>query len=501
VAPAPTRVAAGDLDHDGRLDLVTSSYSTGKISVLLNRITPGTNSGSWVRQDLTVGGQPTGVFIADVTGDGFHDLVVGDNESVTVKLLRGSADGRLGSPEDLPSANDANSHEWFLFEDFDKDGLKDLLIGEHRYGDTVTLYRGRTDGTISPPESFPATPNQVADMASVDMNGDGFLDVVVTGVYPQGQLSVLHWNAGQNGFASPAIINVPGRPYALAVADFNKDGQPDAVTAPIDGPTSLLHYPGNATGGFDSTPAVLMNLDSDIYEIDTADLNGDTWPDLIVGLMTGNQIQILLGTPQGFVTGVQRDTDGDGQFDATDEDDDNDGVADIVETANGTDPLKADTDDDGLSDSEEVTLGTDPLEPDSDRDGLADGTEVHVFNTLPDNPDSDGDGLTDGMEVNQHGTNPLLADTDDDGFNDKCEIELGCDPRNATDSPEGGPQMLTAVEFRFNGALGRTYRIESSTDLETWTPVESGVAGTGGTIARLYSIQGIPKRYFRARRD
>jgi Tol biopolymer transport system component len=477
VAPTPNFIAAGDLDHDGRLDLVTSSYSTGKISILLNRITPGTNSGSWARQDLTLGGQPSGVFVADVTGDGFQDLVVGDNESVNVKLLRGSANGTLGAAEILQSTNDANSHEWFLFEDFDKDGIKDLLIGEHRYGDTVTLYRGRTDGTISPAESFPAT-NQVADMASVDLNGDGYLDVVVTGVYPQGQLCVLHWNPSQNGFVAPVNFNVSGRPYALAVADFNKDGHPDAVSAPFDGPTTLQHFAGNTTGGFDSTPTVLMNLNSDIYEIDTADLNGDTWPDLIVALATSNKIQILLGTPQGFVTGAQRDTDGDGQFDATDDDDDNDGVADTAEAAAGTNPLLADTDEDGLSDPDETTLGTNPVEP-----------------------DSDGDGLADGVEVNRHGTSPLLADTDGDGFNDKFEIEKGKDPRSAADSPEGDPQLVTAVEFRFNGALGRTYRIESSTDLKAWTPVEVGVVGTGGTISRLYSIQGLPKRYFRATRE
>jgi hypothetical protein len=61
--------------------------------------------------------------------------------------------------------------------------------------------------------------------------------------------------------------------------------------------------------------------------------------------------------------------------------------------------------------------------------------------------------------------------------------------------------IYTAVEIRFGAALGQNYRVESSTDLQTWTMVEEHIADTGGTVARLYSIQEIPKRYFRSVRE
>ncbi|MCX6878451.1 MAG: FG-GAP-like repeat-containing protein [Verrucomicrobia bacterium] len=501
VSATPYGIAAGDLDHDGRPDLVTTNYQSGTITILHNRITPGTNSGSWLREDISLGGLPDGAIVADLTGDGIQDLVVGhDGSDYAARLLRGNADGTLAAPEILPATGDASSHKWFLAEDFDKDGRRDLLIGETRYGESVTLYRGRADGNLAPPESFPATTNNVCDMASVDMNGDGYLDVVVTGVYPQGQLCVLYWNPSSNGFSAPVNFNVPGMPYPLAVADFNKDGHPDAVTAPLYGPTNLLLYPGNQTGGLDSTPTVLGDFNSDIYEIDTADFNGDSWPDLAVTLTSANKIQILLGGPQGFVTGVQQDTDGDGIFDSVDPDDDNDGVPDTVEIANGTDPLLADTDEDGLGDAEEAVAGTDPLDNDSDGDGVPDGAEILLFGSLPLVPDSDGDGLSDGIELFIYHTNPMARDTDGDGFEDKFEIETGFDPTSATSTPFGS-EMLTAVEFRFNGALGKSYMIEASTDLQTWSAVETGIVGTGGTTTRLFSIQGIPKRYFRVQEE
>jgi hypothetical protein len=57
------------------------------------------------------------------------------------------------------------------------------------------------------------------------------------------------------------------------------------------------------------------------------------------------------------------------------------------------------------------------------------------------------------------------------------------------------------VEVRLDTALGQNYRIESSTDLQTWTVAEEHIAGTGGTVTRFYSIREIPKRYFKPVRE
>jgi hypothetical protein len=57
------------------------------------------------------------------------------------------------------------------------------------------------------------------------------------------------------------------------------------------------------------------------------------------------------------------------------------------------------------------------------------------------------------------------------------------------------------VELRFITRLGDSYSIESSTDLQDWTAVETGITGTGGTVTRSYPIQALPKRWFKARRE
>jgi hypothetical protein len=72
----------------------------------------------------------------------------------------------------------------------------------------------------------------------------------------------------------------------------------------------------------------------------------------------------------GFPDG--EDADADGTPDGCDEDDDDDGLLDVVETLTGifasasdtgTDPLDADSDADGYRDGEEVAAGSDPNDP------------------------------------------------------------------------------------------------------------------------------------------
>lgn len=123
---------------------------------------------------------------------------------------------------------------------------------------------------------------------------------------------------------------------------------------------------------------------------------------------------------------IDLDTDKDRTGNRVDPDDDNDGLTDVKEIEQGTDPLKSDTDADGLSDGEENTAGTNPLKIDTDGDGLSDKDEK-TRGTNPLKSDTDGDGLDDGTEI-KAGTNPTKIDTDGDGLSDGEEKKLGTNP-------------------------------------------------------------------------
>jgi hypothetical protein len=115
--------------------------------------------------------------------------------------------------------------------------------------------------------------------------------------------------------------------------------------------------------------------------------------------------------------------------------------------------------------------------------------------------DKDEDGLTLYDEVTIYGTDPNLIDTDGDGFSDGFEVSTGFDPTNSESTPDALSTIRTAVEFRFNAAMGVSYRVEASTDLAEWSTIETGIIGEGAIVTRFYSIENEPRRYFRVRRN
>lgn len=121
----------------------------------------------------------------------------------------------------------------------------------------------------------------------------------------------------------------------------------------------------------------------------------------------------------------------------TEGDTDADGILQWWERRYGGDLVaSADLDADGLTNLQEFTNKTNPLVADTDGDGLSDGQEVNTTMTSPLVADTDKDGLSDGVEVNTHGTDPLLTDSDGDGIDDSKEIALGLDALDEDDATD-----------------------------------------------------------------
>src|SRR5690606_19853377 len=124
-------------------------------------------------------------------------------------------------------------------------------------------------------------------------------------------------------------------------------------------------------------------------------------------------------------------------------DQDNDGLNNLEESSEGTNPHLSDTDGDGGLDGDEVTKGTDPTVAeaslDSDADGCLNSWEMQygfgVYDsTSPDaSLDQDSDGLNDYQEC-LNNSSPFVVDTDGDGVNDLVEIQQFTSPTIDHDS-------------------------------------------------------------------
>ncbi|HTD68048.1 MAG TPA: binary toxin-like calcium binding domain-containing protein, partial [Candidatus Limnocylindria bacterium] len=94
-----------------------------------------------------------------------------------------------------------------------------------------------------------------------------------------------------------------------------------------------------------------------------------------------------------------------------------------------------DGDGDGMPDAWETEYGVTDPNDDPDFDGLTNLQEFTNW-TNPNEFDTDGDTLSDGVEVNTYHSSPLLVDTDGDLFTDRQEILFGGNPINAALFPD-----------------------------------------------------------------
>ena len=259
----PDSVAVRDVNGDGLPDLIVANKSSNTVSVLLNTTFAGASVPSFASQvTFATGTGPAAVVLGDVNGDGRPDLIVANSGSNTVSVLLNTTPAGAGVPSFATQVTfvTGTSPVSMVLGDVNGDGKPDLIVANEGSNTVSVLLNTTTPGAITPSfaaqQTF-ATGSNPDSVALGDINGDGQPDLVVANS-GSNTVSVLlnttTLGASTPSFASQQTFATGSNPAAVAVGDLNGDGKPDlAVANSGDGTVSVLFdttTPGSSVASF-----------------------------------------------------------------------------------------------------------------------------------------------------------------------------------------------------------------------------------------------------------
>lgn len=201
-----------------------------------------------------------------------------------------SGDFKQGQFSVLPLPhNSSGSRRGILWADLNGDGLPDLLVAEPDSGQ-MTLYLQNRDGSLAAPKTF-ATLTGVSELAAADWNGDGHTEIfVLSGSDAERQVGVTRLDEHGN-IAFPTILPIDGTPKTMAVGALRPGAKPTlAVIVEGDTNRSLVTFTADQKitvqklgGGLSWTVGSMRMLD----------LNQDGMADLLV-VVPGDKFKALI---------------------------------------------------------------------------------------------------------------------------------------------------------------------------------------------------------------
>jgi hypothetical protein len=343
-ATSPSAVAVGDIDGDGKPDVVTANSSNGpNISVLRNTSTSNTITFA-SKTDIFISAQPYSIAISDLDGDGKLDIAIANQYSTVISVLRNTSS--LGAisfatiADFSISSSYSSSLPFVSIGDVNGDSKPDLICISSAGNNNVSVLRNTSSiGAISFATSIDfTTGNSPKSIALGDIDGDNKIDIAITNDGAN-TVSVLRNTSTTNNisFANKVDFSVETNPCSIAIGDLSGDGKLDLAIANFSfssgGHNISILKNTSTTGVVSFASKVNIATGTNPSSICIGDINGDGKPDLAV-TNRGNSTVSVLQNKGGidtinFPTKVNKttgsnpnsvmicDIDGDGKLDLT----------------------------------------------------------------------------------------------------------------------------------------------------------------------------------------
>lgn len=291
----PNSVVVADLDSDGNPDAVVPNFTDATVSVLLNDA-----AGGYSEAPVTyaTGAKPIFIAIGDVNADTVPDLIVADdtptqsdpNADGTVSVLTGRGDGTFNAKVDYVTGNNPVS---IAIGDLNGDDNPDI-VAVNNTANSVSVLLNKGDGTFAAHKDYTvaSSSDQATSPRSVaigDFNGDDKADIAVANSFPA-NIAVLLGN-GDGTLGEPKFYDTGLAPNAVVAEDVDDDGNLDLVAANSKG-SSVSMLAGKGDGTFGSHVDVATG--SGPLAVTAADFNGDDEIDLASADSAGDTVTVII---------------------------------------------------------------------------------------------------------------------------------------------------------------------------------------------------------------
>lgn len=223
VPPQPAQLAAGDFNGDGRDDIATLSTLDGGVSILLTGANGELQSPVSTDVAPAFGTNREPMSVGDLNNDGRDDLVIGVSQSNQIRVLLAGVGGVMALGTTVASASPVLAT---TLGDFDGDGNVDIAAA--LLSGSIGIFLGTGTGTFNASTSFPSV-DFPRSIDTGDIDGDGDLDLVV-GSEDTSSVAI-HRNTGAGNFVRGNTVIAGGGVSGVTVGDFDQIGFADfAVT-------------------------------------------------------------------------------------------------------------------------------------------------------------------------------------------------------------------------------------------------------------------------------
>lgn len=296
--------ALGDFNGDGKIDMYMSS----------GQVTLGNGDGTFSGPQTYSSFGLSFLETIDLNGDGKLDVISDGSGAGEIVVVLGNGNGSFKAAATyLTGGTDSRR---LAFGDYNGDGKLDVATAGV-LDQTYSVLLGNGDGSFKRGTSFAGVSGAGLGISAIttgDLNGDGILDLASSG---DDNLIQIALGNGNGTFRAPVSYQSGGASNSaddIRLADFNRDGILDAVTASWRSPNGTINvFLGNANGTFKSATTYASVTYAETLVV--TDINGDGLPDISVAnayAATG-QVQVWLSNGDGtFKTSGSFDTLGAG---------------------------------------------------------------------------------------------------------------------------------------------------------------------------------------------